>query len=374
MLPLTSSQRAAQNDPIAAQRRREDRSIGIGILCTVLFHLLLIGIGPYLPVESLSGSHSNLDAIAAAERKDFNFELVDDTATPPQPVPFKFVETNPDAPENTPDNTPNFSNRNQQSAQQEKPPEIDPENRPSVKGRDDVQNDSAIVSGDMAQPQQGAAVTAVAQEMLEQINPQTAQQARAEQVPLSGTEKFEGDSPDGIGTNVSQSKSASNNADKFLEGAKDGKSATGALTDSPQVDPQQRPTPRPRPRLTQARPNVLQNRLSGTSNIGIMGIDARWSEYGEYMQEFIEIVQASWYAILQESRISPASGTRVVVTFSLTAQGEVSIISTEETAGKQGVYACTTAITTRQPYRKWTEQMIAVLGDRQTMTFSFYYW
>lgn len=373
MLPLTSSQRAAQNDPIAAQRRREDRSIGIGIVCTILFHLLLIGIGPYLPVESLSGSHSNLDAIAAAERKDFNFELVDDTATQQQPVPFKFVETNPDAPENTPDNTPNFSNRNQQSAQQEKPEEIDPENRPSVKGRDDVQNDSAIVSGDMAQPQQGAAVTA-AQEMIEQLNPQAAQQARAEQVPLSGTEKFEGDSPDGIGTNVSQSKTASNNADKFLEGAKDGKSATGALTDSPQVDPQQRPTPRPRPRLTQARPNVLQNRLSGTSNIGIMGIDARWSEYGEYMQEFIEIVQASWYGILQESRISPASGTRVVVTFSLTSQGEVSIISTEETAGKQGVYACTTAITTRQPYRKWTEQMIAVLGDRQTMTFSFYYW
>jgi len=226
----------------------------------------------------------------------------------------------------------------------------------------------------MAQPQQGASVTAAAQEMLEQINPQAAQQARAEQVPLSGTEKLEGDSPDGIGTNISQSKTPSNQADKFLEGAKDAKSPTGALVDSKQIDPQQRPTPRPRPRLTQARPNVLQNRLSGTSNIGIMGIDARWSEYGEYMQEFIEIVQASWYSILQESRISPASGTRVVVTFSLTSQGEVSIISTEETAGKQGVYACTTAITVRQPYRKWTEQMIAVLGDRQTMTFSFYYW
>jgi hypothetical protein len=91
------------------------------------------------------------------------------------------------------------------------------------------------------------------------------------------------------------------------------------------------------------------------------------------MQEFIEIVQASWYSILDESRISPKSGTHVFVTFTLNSDGEVSVVNTEETAGKQGTYACTNALTVRQPYRKWTDQMIAVLGKQQTITFSFYY-
>ncbi|MBA3849578.1 MAG: hypothetical protein C0502_06225 [Opitutus sp.] len=370
MLTLSPSPRSPAESLAAEQRARENRSVGIGLVCTVLFHVLLLSLAPYFPVEKFAGSHSNLGAIARAARgKEFNFELADAPPAEKPADPFKFVETNPDAPENTPDKTINYSNRNQQSAQQEKPAEIDPENRPSVKGRDDIKNDSSIVSGDLARPQQGAAVTAT-QQAIENLQPQAAQQARAEQIPLAGTEKIDGKSEDGIGSNISQSKSPSNNAEQFAEGAKNGKSATGGLTESSQVD---RPTPRPRPRLTQARPNPLQNRIAGTSNIGILGIDARWSEYGEYMQEFIEIVQTSWWEILRESRIYPQTGTRVVVTFTLNSDGEVSILSTEETAGRQGVYACTNAITTRQPYRKWTEQMIAVLGRQQTMTFSFHY-
>ncbi|MBX3735344.1 MAG: hypothetical protein KF715_01525 [Candidatus Didemnitutus sp.] len=360
-------------EPSSPVQAPSNRSIAIGLLCTLLFHVLLLCLAPLFPVEKFAGSHSNLDWVAKANRgKEFNFELAQPEPQPKQPDPFKFVETNPDAPENTPDKTNNYSNRNQQSAQQEKPTETDPENRPSIKGRDDIKNDSAIVSGDMARPQDGAAVTAM-QNALENATPQAAQQARAEQIPLQGTEKIDGKSEDGVGSNISQSQSPSNNAAQFQEGAKNGKSATGGLTESPDVQ-EQRPKPKARPRLTQARPNVLQNRLAGVQNIGILGIDARWSEYGEYMQEFVEIVQASWYSILDESRIAPKSGTHVFVTFTLNAEGEVSVVNTEETAGKQGTYACTNALTMRQPYRKWTDQMIAVLGKQQTITFSFYYW
>lgn len=361
--PASSASRSPVSEP-------KDRSIAIGFICTLLFHILLLCLAPLFPVEKFAGSHSNLTAIANANRaKEFNFEL---TPAEPQPKPrdpFKFVETNPDAPENTPDKTPNFSNRNQQSAQAEKPKEIDPENRPSVKGQDEIKNDSSIVSGDMSRPQDGAAVTA-APNAVANVQPQAAQQARAEQVPLQGTEKVDGKSDEGVGSNVSRSASPSNRAEQFQEGAKNATSATGGMTAGAQVD---RPTPKPRPRLTQARPNILQNRLAGTSNIGILGIDARWSEYGEYMQEFVEIVQNSWYAILDESRIAPKSGTHVIVTFTLNSDGELSVLNTEETAGKQGAYACTNALTVRQPYRKWTDQMVAVLGTQQTMTFSFYY-
>lgn len=348
---------------------RESRSVGIGVACTILFHVLLLCLAPFFPAERITGVSGELGKFDRANpAKDFDLELADAPET--RRDPFRFVETNPDAPENEPDRTANFSNRNQQSAQAEKPAELDPENRPSVKGRDDIQNDSAIVSGDLARPQDGAAVTATAQ-ATEALRAQASEQARAEQVPLSGQEKFTGTSAEGVGSNVSQSKSASNDSEQFVEGARDGRGATGGLT---QADSSDRPTPRPRPRLAQARPSPLQNRIAGTSNIGILGIDARWSEYGDYMQEFIEIVQTTWWSILAESRVAPKSGSSVIVTFTLNSAGEVSIVSVEETAGKAGAYTCTNAITSRQPYRRWTEQMIAVLGDSQSMTFRFYFY
>lgn len=369
LLP-TQSRRPRPAPAASPLFERESRSIGIGVACTILFHVLLVCLAPFFPTEKITGVSGELGAFARPDpAKDFDLELANDVPAEKPPDPYRFVETNPDAPENEPDKTPNVSNRNQQSAQAEKPPELDPENRPSVKGREDIQNDSAIVSGDMARPQVGAAVTA-AQQFTEALQPQSAQQARAEQVPLAGLEKAIGNSEDGVGSNLSQSKSPSNQAEEFAEGARDGRNATGGLSQIDQVD---RPTPRPRPRLTQARPTPLQNRIAGTSNIGILGLDARWSEYGDYMQEFIEIVQSTWWSILRESRVAPKSGSSVIVTFTLTATGEVSVVSVEETAGTAGAYTCTNAITSRQPYRKWTDQMIAVLGDRQTMTFRFFF-
>jgi hypothetical protein len=348
---------------------RRDRAVLIGLFCTIVFHVLLLVLGPYLSIDKFTGDHSNLAAIAARKNKSFDIQL-DNPPEAPKPDPFKFVETNPDAPANEPDKTNAFSNRNQQSAQPEAAKEKDPENRPSVKGQDEIKNDSAIVSGQHSQPQDGANTTPSATPT--QQSEQQAQQARAEQVPLTGFDKTEGKSPDGVATNVAKdNKAQTTNAQELIEGAKDGKAADGGFVTTNQVS---KPQPKPRPRLTQARQNILQNRLSGTSNIGVLGIDARWSEYGEYMQELIEIVQASWYSILENSKISPKSGTHVIVTFRLNSSGEVTIQSVEETAGKPGAYACQSAITDRQPYRKWTEQMIAVLGNEQSITFSFYYW
>jgi hypothetical protein len=367
--PITGRPRAAKPSPV---EERTDRSIWIGLLCTILFHILLFTLAPLFPKESFVGSHSNLQTVLARKNKTFDFQLVNPPAPPaPPPNPFKFVETNPEAPANEPDKTNNFSNRNQQSAQAEAAKEKDAENRPSVKGQDEVKNDSAIVSGEHAQPQQGAAVTpSAAQTPAEQQ--QNAQQARAEQVPLEGDEKKLGENKDGIGMNASHNKAATTNADQLVEGSRDSKSPNGALTASPEHTA--KPQPKPRPRLTAARSTILTNRIQGTPNVGVLGIDARWSEYGDYMNELIEVIDASWHKIVEGSTVYPKSGTHVIVTFRLNANGEVVVQSVEETAGTLGVNQCTTAITTPQPYRKWTEQMIAVLGQEQTITFGFYYY
>jgi hypothetical protein len=92
------------------------------------------------------------------------------------------------------------------------------------------------------------------------------------------------------------------------------------------------------------------------------------------MNELIEVVQAQWWSILEKSRVAPPRGSSVVVKFRVNARGETEIVSVEDNgAGKQGVFSCQNAITYPQPYRKWTEQMVAVLGDSQELTFSFHY-
>jgi hypothetical protein len=343
----------------------EERAILIGIVCTVLFHVLLLVLAPRLALEKFVGSHSNLTAVMKAKQKTFEIELV---PPPPAPEPFKFIETNPDAPSNTPDKTKFFSNRNQQSAQAEAAKEKDEENKPSVKGQDEIKNDSAIVSGTHTQPQDGAAVTPNNQK--DDQKEQQAQQARAEQVPLSGDEKLEGKDDEGIAANKFHNPALSTNANELVEGAKDGKSNDGAQVATNQTGHQQ---PRARPRLSQARQNILTTRAPGTTNIGVMAVDALRNDYGDYLQELIEVVQAEWYSILDRSSIYPKAGTHVFVMFRLNARGEVTIQSVEDTAGKAGSYACTSAITNRQPYRKWTPQMEAVLGEETTIGFNFYY-
>jgi hypothetical protein len=358
--------------PGALEKDPSDYSIIIGLTCTLLFHLLLVWLSPNFAFEKFAGSHSGISVTSANKGKTFDFELAQPPEKEKERDPFRFVETNSAAPENIPDKTSNFSNRNQQSAQEVAAKELDPENRPSVKGQDEIKND-AIVSGDMAPPQLPTAPSMDKQ--VDDAQERAEQRARAEQVPLSGFDKTEGKSEDGVATNIAKSnKSPTNNAQEALEGAPDAKDPNGGLVNVAQSHKAQ---PKERPRLSSVslnRTTILSNRITGVANMGIIGMDARWSEYGEYLQELIEIVQAQWYKILGESRVSPPRGSHVEIKFRINSKGETDIVSVADFgSGKQGVFSCQNAITYPQPYRKWTDQMIAVLGDSQELTFSFYH-
>src|SRR4051812_34656760 len=89
----------------------DSRSTTIGLLAVLLFHLLLWLLGPHI---------FSFDEVIAprphSTSHEFNIEFAPDTfqKQPEKPKdPFKFVETNPDAPENTPDKTTNFAAQNQ---------------------------------------------------------------------------------------------------------------------------------------------------------------------------------------------------------------------------------------------------------------------
>ena len=370
--PLSIAEEKPAPGPAAPEKEPRNRSIEIGIACTILFHVFLFWLAPHLPAEKFTGSSNHFSG--RPKGHDFNIQLApsDVAKVAPKKDPFKFVETNPDAPSNAPDKTNNFSNRDQQSAQPDPSKEKDPDNMPSVKGQDAIKSDN-IVTGAKVTPQLGAPPTPTEAEKLEQD--QIEQKARAELTPLSGVEKFEGKSDDGVASAISQSKAPTNHAKELQEGKRDATDPTGGLITS--TAGSSKPLPKARPHLTPVRPSILTNKVSGTPNIGVQGLDARWSEYGEYMQEFVDIVDAQWRRINAESAVSPPSGTYVVVTFKLKSNGETEMISVDtahSNGNKPAIYTCQAAIEARQPYRKWTEQMIAVLGDSQTITFSFYYY
>lgn len=356
---------------VRAIKDPENRSIEIGIACTLLFHFLLMVVAPQFPAGSLSGVPISGAPVKKPGSQDFDIQLVPDLAPPPAKIdPFRYVETNPDAPENAPDQATNFSNRDQQLAQEVAATEIDPENRPTVRGQDKIRNDTAIVSGDSAQPQDGTPVMALAEQSLQQIEAQAAMLARREEVPLAGIEKYLGDAPEGVGANISDAKKPTTNSEQANEGAPTATAIEGGITAAVE---RPRQVPRDRPRLTQARNTILTDRVTGTTNIGIASIPAFKTEFGQYLNELVGIVEAHWNKILNELSVAPQPGTHALVTFTINAEGMTKVVAVEDSCGRAGTYACLNAIEGRQPFRKWTPRMIEVLGTEQTLRFSFHY-
>ena len=85
-------------------------------------------------------------------------------------------------------------------------------------------------------------------------------------------------------------------------------------------------------------------------------------------------VQAEFGKLNNESRLYPRDGSIVTVKFVLTAEGRISRIeSVTGSATKSATYICTSAITNPSPYGPWSDNMKALLGKEQTVTFDFYY-
>jgi hypothetical protein len=365
----------ASPSPLASLRRTwtrlwndpDSRSVVIGLIGMLLVHLLLLLLAPYL---------LRTDPLAARRRppasaRQFNIELAPETFVkpPPKAPPFHFVEANPNAPDNVPDKTNNFAAQNQQAAQ-EKPAKENKSDHPSMEGRTDLQS-TQIVTGQLAKPTE-------TQPPPEAVTPPQPEQKtvaapRQEQIPLAGFEKTEGKSEDSFGSNIAKFAEGAKPVPQKIDGVKNPPLIEG-MSSQPQIDPQH---PRPRPQVVrqqQVRPAIFQENKFGTSNIGLAAWDAKWSNYGQYLQKLIESVQIQWERILTESRVYPMSGTSVTVKFKLDKEGKVSeIVSVEGTAGNQAEKACTSAITSRSPYGPWTDDMIAILGESQELTFSFYY-
>jgi hypothetical protein len=346
--------------------RDETRSVQIAAIATVLVHLILLLLIPR--VFRAETSHVAAPRMAP----HFNIQVLPDEPKPkPVPkIPQKFVEANPNAPENIPDKTNNFSDRNQQVAQ-EKPTPKGKSDMPALTGRKDIESNQ-IVSGSLNKPQPN--VPPAPQPPTTPTPPSLAAPKR-QQIPLTGTEKLEGSDPNGFGSNVAQASPLAKDVPQKVDGSPDAPLLDNVATTMPKIDPKH-----PRPRATldiHARPAIFKDNQFGTANAGITACDARWSNYGVYLRRLVETVQIEWDNILDTSGVYPQPGSTVEVTFVLNSKGEISTIKkVQASAGTSdaGTKACPAAITARAPYGPWTDDMIAVLGQEQQMTFTFYYY
>jgi len=341
------------------------RSIQIGLIWTLLVHLALLLLAPQVFRSDFSPGRFVRPGTSA---RTFDIELTPEMVAPPPKPPGRFVETNPDANNNTPDRTDNFGAQNQQAAQPV-PDKGSTLHMPKTEGRKDFVNDTQIVTGQLQQPMPTPPAPPVQAQPATPVKGQTHPKL---QVPLPGYVDSRGDNPDAFGTEVAKFPEPSTGAEKHVEGDRNSQNTSGNGANAAQTV---RPQPMPRPRLAQVRPGILQERPVGVSNAGHIAVDAHFSQFGDYLQELIDIVQIQWERIIQSSSVYPKSGSHVTVTFKINSQGQiVEILKVDGDAEEYGTGAALSAIRDPAPYRPWTKEMVAVLGDDQTITFGFYYW
>ncbi len=383
-LPSSVSARPARRAHALDEPRIERR---VGIAGTVLAHVVLVGLFWLLPDDFMDADTS---PEAGAADRAFEIELSPDLlrVVEAEPAPDRFVEVNPAAPENPPDATPLFGAQNQQVAQPVPTPDGE-SLTPALEG-EGKENATALVSGSNAEASQPSASEILAQAFTPPTPPsllpdeaaREAERAREEAAravnPLPGGENLLGESDGGVGTTVATVPpvAGAETGPEAVQGTRDGTARTGGyFAGTPAID---RTRPQDRPRLAttavQARnARTIRNEF-GSKNIGAVAYSAKWSAYGEYLQQLIDAVQVQWERLILRSAFYPTSGATVRVVFKIDGTGMISeIVKVDGTGGELAQRLCVSAITERAPYGEWTEDMIALLGKEQELTFTFHY-
>lgn len=373
-LPPPVPQRPKRRRPLLRLPEDADRrALLIGLCATILVHVLVIVFMPSRLDSDFSGEYT--PEHMGTQSKNFNIELAPEEfapLVPPKPKPpVKFVETNPDLPDNEPDKTQNFAAQNQQAAQ-EKPAKNTEGDRPEMEGKKDLEP-SQVVSGNLSPTTPVVPIPPPPTPMVPNDQPETPTPVR-ERTPLPGVERYVGENDHTFGSNIAKVAPHPEDLDRKVEGMPDAQTLEGVSGVRAKVSQVQ--LPRERPKLDKrARPAIFAENKLGTANIGPAAVDARWSNYGQYLQKLIEAVQMQFDRLNDESRSRPAPGSVVTVKFILDSNGEISRVVSVESgmSGQQAERIAVSSITNPAPYGKWTDDMVAMLGPEQEMTFAFYY-
>lgn len=347
------------------------RTAWLAFCITLLVHLMLLLALPerILQVPREAGSD---------EAVIYEIDLV-------EPPEMRYVEANPEAPENEPDRSDQYSFRAQQAADEN--PLTDSSNLPTVDGEEDAMK---IVPGqpDQAPPlppgvystnakpgegegSEGGKLGAEAQPLVAPVQPRPAPDF-IQQKPVA---------EEGSGSRVELVGPAQ---EVFEE--PDPEAPIDVYRPPAQVQPEvpvgngaggsaeARPMPRERPRLD---PELITGPLlksnSSARRRGDLAIDASFSEFGEYEQQFYAAIQAGWYQEIDFFQPIDTAA-RVRVRFRIKSDGTVDQVeAVQSSASKIATVICENAISKRSPFRPWTEEMVRVFGEERWINVVFNY-
>ncbi len=136
------------------------------------------------------------------------------------------------------------------------------------------------------------------------------------------------------------------------------------------VNPQSRPTLQ-----SESNPGPIAKNTHGTNLVGKLAPDAKLTPFGTYLQQMEDAITSEWYIECDRFQFAPRdSGTVVEITIVINSKGEIEDAHVESSsASGPATMLCVNAIRRPAPYGVWTKEMVALLGDRYTMHFVFYY-
>lgn len=393
-------------------RRAFRQSATIGLAVTVLFHIAFIYALPW-------------DAI------QFN-ETPPPKPNPPlevefvevEPPPERFVETNPNITPEKPEETPNIAAQDQVAAN-ENPDITQDSDTPLVDG--EIPESQKIVTGDLfeespppvpqglpdAQPVEQPPVEAQPAEqqqpteetptepqqqpeLTEETPPEPQEEAEPVETPAEAEdlEAPQEEAPmmpeqEALEEEGTPSVDLAGTAEELAEKPEE-ETVTPAPAPRPereisvmmeevapaQQSPQGEPTPRPRPRINfKVPPGPLMQTPIAASRMGALAIDANFSEFGAYQQRMIEAISAQWQLLGRHANYTSTDyGTKVVTEFTLNQEGQVTDLQIRFTSSSRpATLLVQDAILSRAPFGKWTREMVATLGDEQTIKITFFY-
>ena len=297
---------------------------------------------------------------------------------PPEPKDPKYVETNPNVPENEPDKTSNESNRNQQSAQENPSPEsrLDV---PKVDG--ETEESQKIIEGRVAEnapaPEPGVysldpLPAPNVEESPREKSGQDKKHAKAPLPPPAAKLEILPSTGEGV-TAVIQENFETKNPSQ---------SRTIPLEIPLNPDPKSQEVkelnpslakPRPRPRLpASVTPGPVRVTNTSSTRTGTLAIDAKWSKFGEYSQRMIAAISLQWHKLVFNAGLDSQLRSTVHVRFILNNRGLIESIQVVETsAGQLSTLLCKDAVESRAPFGQWTVDMVQVFGEQTDVNIRF---
>ncbi len=335
------------------------KSLAVGFAGAIAVHGFLLAVLPERispPGQAEDRTNHRLNVTLAAPEDDA-----------PDPPPEEYVATNPDVPSNTPDDTRHFASRDQQAAQEEAPEDEAPEDTPRVEG-EELRSQNIV---------EGHPDPALPSGIFEQRDEQVFADgfpAIPERRPVPGFETDEPD-PDESGVHIASNETEDDPGDdaERIVGIDVPEEQRQEGADSGAYASVERPVPEPRPTLPRTHSAPVAEREGNTSRVGTISIDARRSEFGTYIERMMEAVERQWHSLARTHYSISDTGSRVRIRFELDSAGNVSILDIDSSAGDTGTLICMDAIESRAPFGNWSDEMIEVLGDDQTMTITFHY-